>query len=94
VSAEEEGEGGEGEGGEHGAEEGSWAAAAGGLDNLSATTLLLPAMGCISDTNSLINDSCRRWRSERGSATLFRACTTDFYYRYVQGFYKCYINFF
>jgi hypothetical protein len=66
----EEHEGGEHEGGE---QEGEEQLLGGGLEKVSTTTFRLPAMWCISDTNSAIKASCHRCRSERGSDTLVSA---------------------
>jgi hypothetical protein len=52
------------------------AAATGGRDSVSATTLCWPAMCLISAVNTAIADSCRCCRSDLGSETLDRAPTS------------------
>jgi hypothetical protein len=66
----EEDEGGEQEGVEG---EGKEQLTGSGLDRVSATTLRLPTMLCISDTNSAIKASCRRCQSEHWSDNLVSA---------------------
>jgi hypothetical protein len=47
----------------------------GGLDNVSATTLVGPAMCLMTAVSSAMADNCHRWLSDLGSETRVRAPT-------------------